>query len=216
MTKKKVNIYKAFERFWHWVQSLLILFLILTGFEIHGSYEYFGFEKAVDYHNIAGIALIVLVIFAIFWHLTTDEWRQYIPTVKNLKAQLNYYIFGIFKGAPHPHRKTQLSKLNPMQKLVYFGLKILVIPVVGVTGLLYLYYRYPQEEGIASINISGLETVALLHTIGAFLIAAFLIIHLYLITTGQTITSNLKAMITGYEELEGDEEKKSDAKNTIE
>jgi len=91
-----------------------------------------------------------------------------------------------------------------------------VIPVVGVTGLLYLYYRYPQEEGIASINISGLETVALLHTIGAFLIVAFLIVHLYLITTGQTINSNLKAMITGYEELEKDDENKSDAKNTIE
>jgi len=216
MTKKKVYIYKAFERFWHWVQTLLILFLILTGFEIHGSYEFFGFEKAVDYHNIAGIALIVLVIFAIFWHLTTDEWRQYIPTVKNLKTQLNYYIFGIFKGALHPHRKTQLSKLNPMQKLVYFGLKILVIPVVGVTGLLYLYYRYPQEEGIASINISGLETVALLHTIGAFLIVAFLIVHLYLITTGQTITSNLKAMITGYEELENDDEKANNFGNTFE
>lgn len=216
MTKNKVYIYKSFERFWHWMQTLLILFLILTGFEIHGSYEFFGFEKAVDYHNIAGIALIVLVIFAIFWHLTTNEWRQYLPTIKNLRVQLNYYIFGIFKNAPHPHRKTQLSKLNPLQKLVYFGLKILVIPIVGVTGLLYLYYRYPQEEGIASINISGLETVALLHTIGAFLIVAFLIAHLYLITTGQTITSNLKAMITGYEELEKDDENKSDAKNTIE
>ena len=31
---------------------------------------------------------------------------------------------------------------------------------------------------------------------------AFIIVHLYLITTGTTVTSNLKAMITGYEELE--------------
>jgi len=28
------------------------------------------------------------------------------------------------------------------------------------------------------------------------------IVHMYLITTGHTITSNLKAMVTGYEELE--------------
>lgn len=216
MTKKKVYIYKSFERFWHWMQTLLIFFLVLTGFEIHGTYEFFGYEKAVDYHNLAGIALIILVIFAIFWHFTTSEWRQYLPTFKNLKAQLNYYLVGIFKNAPHPHRKSQLSKLNPLQKLVYLGLKILVIPVVGITGLLYLYYRYPMEAGIASINISGLEIVALLHTIGAFLLVAFLIVHLYLITTGQIVTSNLKAMITGYEELECDDEKIDSSENVFE
>jgi thiosulfate reductase cytochrome b subunit len=31
-------------------------------------------------------------------------------------------------------------------------------------------------------------------------------VHLYLITTGHTVTSNLKAMITGWEELEGEAE----------
>jgi hypothetical protein len=33
---------------------------------------------------------------------------------------------------------------------------------------------------------------------------SFFIAHLYLGTTGRTVTSNLKAMITGYEELEED------------
>jgi thiosulfate reductase cytochrome b subunit len=37
---------------------------------------------------------------------------------------------------------------------------------------------------------------------------AFLITHLYLITTGETATSNLKAMITGYEELEEEKKKR--------
>ena len=31
---------------------------------------------------------------------------------------------------------------------------------------------------------------------------AFLILHLYLVTTGHTVLSNLKAMITGVEEIE--------------
>jgi thiosulfate reductase cytochrome b subunit len=35
-------------------------------------------------------------------------------------------------------------------------------------------------------------------------VLAFLIAHLYLITTGSTLTSNLKAMITGYEEIKDD------------
>ena len=199
---KKVLVYKAFERFWHWMQAGLILFLAFTGFEIHGSYTFFGFEDAVKYHNIAAYTLIVLIIFAIFWHLTTGEWRQYVPTLEHIKAQLNYYILGIFKNSPHPTRKTVLSKLNPLQKLTYFGLKVLVIPVIVTSGLLYTLYRYPQRHRIEALNVESLQLIAIVHTIGAFLLLTFIIVHLYLITTGKTVTSNLKAMLTGYEELE--------------
>jgi thiosulfate reductase cytochrome b subunit len=177
----------------------------LTGFEIHGSFSFFGYRQAVGIHNTAATAFIVLIVFAIFWHLTTGEWRQYIPTRKNLKAQLDYYIFGIFRNAPHPTRKTVLSKLNPLQKLVYAALKVLVIPVMVVSGLLYMYYRYPQRYGVEGLNIEHLGYIAVLHTAGAFLLVAFVIAHLYLITTGRTITSNLKAMVTGYEEFEEEE-----------
>ena len=210
---KREYVYRGFERFWHWMQAVLIMFLALTGFEIHGSIQFFGFEKAVRYHNVAAISLLVLVTFAIFWHLTTGEWRQYLPTVKNLRAQLEYYIFGIFRNAPHPTKKTVLSKLNPLQKLVYAGLKVLVIPVMVVSGILYMFYRYPQRHEVISLNISGVETVALFHTIGAFLLLSFLVVHIYLITTGLTVTSNLKAMITGYEELEAETTAKADPSN---
>jgi len=199
---KKQLVYKRFERFWHWTQSALILFLALTGFEIHGAFSFFGFEHAVAYHNNAAIMFLVLIVFAIFWHFTTGEWKQYVPTREHLKAQVEYYIIGIFHNAPHPTKKTVLSKLNPLQKIVYVALKILVIPIMVVSGLLYMFYRYPQSHSIGSLNIENLGTIALLHTIGAFFLIAFVIAHLYLITTGTTPTSNLKAMITGYEELE--------------
>ncbi|HQB48142.1 MAG TPA: hypothetical protein PK785_04700, partial [Bacteroidales bacterium] len=68
------------------------------------------------------------------------------------------------------------------------------------------FFRYPQSGMIKTVNIENLEIVALIHTLGAFLLITFLIVHLYLITTGHTITSNLKAMITGWEELEEDTE----------
>lgn len=206
MEKKQVYIYRSFERFWHWMQSILIFFLAFTGFEIHGTYSFFGFREAVRYHNIAAYIFIGLIVFAIFWHLTTGEYKQYIPTFENIKAQLNYYIFGIFRNAPHPTKKTVLSKLNPLQKLTYFGLKILVIPLSVTSGLLYMFYRYPTKRGIEAININTLETIAVFHTIAALLLVVFIITHLYLITTGHSVTSNLRAMLTGYEELEGDHE----------
>ena len=213
MEKTKVYIYRSFERFWHWTQAALIFFLGFTGFEIHGSISFFGYQNAVKYHNIAAYAFIVLIIFTIFWHLTTGEWRQYLPTLKNIKAQLNYYIFGIFNNSPHPTKKTVLSKLNPLQKLVYLGLKVLVIPIMVFSGLLYMFYRYPQKGGgIEALNLNSIEPIALLHTFGAFLLVAFVIAHVYLITTGSTVTSNLKAMITGYEELEEQEKKTTEEK----
>jgi thiosulfate reductase cytochrome b subunit len=201
---RKEYVYKRFERFWHWMQTALIMFLALTGFEIHGSIHFFGFAQAVRFHAIAANSFLVLIAFAIFWHITTGEWRQYIPTFHNLHAQIRYYVTGIFRNAPHPVRKTVLTKLNPLQKLVYAGLKVLVIPVMVVSGLLYEFYRYPQRQEIDSINIGGLEVVAVIHTAGAFLMLSFVVAHLYLLTTGRTVTSNLKAMITGYEELEDD------------
>ena len=206
MSKKQVYIYKSFERFWHWMQAILIFFLAFTGFEIHGAYTFFGFQLAVAYHNFAAYTLIALIVFAIFWHLTTGEWKQYIPTLENVKAQLNYYIFGIFRNAPHPTKKTVLTKLNPLQKLTYFGLKILVIPLSVTSGLLYLFYRYPAKHGIEAINIQTLEVIAIVHTAAAILLVIFIVTHLYLITIGKTVTSNLKAMLTGFEEFENDDD----------
>jgi len=206
---KKEYVYRRFERFWHWMQAALILFLGMTGFEIHGSIHFFGFDQAAKYHSAAATGFLVLIVFAIFWHLTTGEWRQYLPTWKNLRAQAEYYVFGIFRNAPHPTKKTVLSKLNPLQKLVYAGLKVLVIPVMVISGLLYMFYRYPQRYEVMSLNIKSLEIIALLHTIGAFILVAFFVAHIYLITTGRTITSNFKAMITGYEELADAAEERS-------
>ena len=108
--KKMVYIYRSYERFWHWTQSFLIIFLAVTGFEIHGSFEFFGYENAVNYHNLAAYAFGILIIFTKFWHFTTGEWKQYLPTTKNLKAQIEYYLLGIFRNAPHPTKKTVLRR----------------------------------------------------------------------------------------------------------
>ncbi|MCU4177611.1 cytochrome b/b6 domain-containing protein [Carboxylicivirga sp. N1Y90] len=200
---EKVKIYSRFERFWHWTQMVLILLLGITGFEIHGSFEVFGFETSVRLHSASGWAFLVLTIFAAFWMIVTGQSRQFMPVRNNVKSQIMYYMSGIFKNEPHPVPKTAESKLNPLQRIVYFGLIILVFPVQLITGFLYLFFHYPEKP----FALESLETVAVLHTLGAFLLVVFVIVHLYLITTGHTISSNLKAMITGYEDLEHSENK---------
>src|SRR5690554_7817337 len=103
---KRTMIFKRFERFWHWSQAALIFFLMFTGFEIHSSYNVLGFGKATQLHEYAAYALMGLWILAIFWHLTTGEWRQYIPTTDKLNAVIHYYLIGTFTGAEHPYRAT--------------------------------------------------------------------------------------------------------------
>lgn len=200
---KKVYIYKIFERFWHWAQVILIIILMVSGFEIHSSFDFMGYQEAVQLHNTSAWLFLLLIIFAIFWHFTTGEWRQYIPTTKYLKAQFNYYIGGIFKGAPHPTKKLVYDKFNPLQRLIYLGLKILVIPVQVISGFLYLYFHYPAE----GMELANLEYVAVIHTFGAFLLLAFMIVHVYLTTTGHKPGSAIKAMITGWEEMSEEEAK---------
>ncbi len=202
MTANKIYIYKRFERFWHWTQAALIIFLALTGFEVHDSIHIFGFQKAVEFHRIASYSLIVLLIFAIFWHLAFDAWKQYIPTRKNLLAQIKFYANGMFKGEKHPTEKTALQKLNPLQRLIYLGFKLLMIPIVVISGLLYMFDKTIDANQVVVISKFRLENIALWHTFGAFMLIAFLVVHVYMTTTGHSYTSNIKAMITGYEDVE--------------
>ncbi len=194
----RIYIFKRFERFWHWTQALLIIGMLVTGFEIHGTYRLLGYEQAVNLHTTAAWALITLWVFAIFWHFTTGEWKQYIPTTEKLFAIMKFYSSGIFKGEQHPYKVTQLQKHNPLQRFAYLGIKLAINPLIWISGLALLYYNELQAAGMSL----GLGALAVAHTIGAFAMLAFLIGHVYLTTLGHTWYAHIKAMITGWEEVE--------------
>ena len=195
----RVFMYGAFERFWHWTQALLILTLLFSGFNVHGTLQVFDFELAVNIHIITAWLLMGLWVFAIFWHLTTGEWKQYIPSsANNLIAMLKFYAIDIFMGGGHPHHKTRQSKLNPVQRMAYLSLHIAISPALWISGLLYLFYPYWDDIGIGNWNLG---VMALIHTAAAFALIAFLIVHLYMsLTTSEKPFAYLKAMITGYEQ----------------
>lgn len=194
---QKIYLYTRFERFWHWAQALLIILLLLTGFEIHSTYSLFGFKTAVNIHNFCAWTWLVLYVFIIFWMLTTSEWKQYVPTFKKLFQVMWYYGVGIFQGKPHPVPKTKGAKHNPLQRLTYLGIVTFLVPFQIITGYLYYYYNKWPEMGWDW----QLSTVAFLHTAGAFAFMSFLIVHVYMTTTGHTILAHTISMFTGYEEV---------------
>ena len=193
----RVYLFKGFERFWHWSQAALIVFMLASGFEIHGTWRLFGFARAVQWHGWAAWTLIGLWAFAIFWHFVTGEWRQYLPTGERIAAMARFYAVGIFRGEPHPFRPTPLAKHNPLQRLAYLGVLLLIGPLLWVSGGLLLFHGDWAVWRLATLTLAGVATA---HTAGAFLMLAFLIAHLYLITTGETPGAQLKTMVTGWEE----------------
>ena len=197
---QKIYVFKVFERFWHWSQASLIIFMLITGFEVHGSYHLFGFGQAVNLHTIAAWTLIGLWVFAIFWHFTTGEWKQYIPTLDKVLAMIKFYSVGIFINAPHPFHATTLKKHNPLQRLAYLGVLLFIGPLLWGSGWFYLFFGDWSAWGVD--KYVSLEWVAFFHTAGAFMMLLFLIAHVYLTTAGHTPTSHIKAMITGWEEVD--------------
>lgn len=198
MSTRRVMLFSRFERFWHWCQMVLIMILLFTGFGIHGFHDLLEFKTGVTWHTGSALALLSLWIFAIFWHLTTGTWKHYVPTTRGLWRVARFYAWGIFKGEHHPYRKAYWRKHNPLQALAYLALKLFLFPAIWISGMLYLLYAF---WGSAASG-DALAWVALIHTAVAFAILAFVIIHIYLLTTGHSFKEHLMPMINGFDEVD--------------
>ncbi|HNB54575.1 MAG TPA: cytochrome b/b6 domain-containing protein, partial [Anaerolineales bacterium] len=202
---KQVYMYSVYERFWHWMQTATILLLIITGLIIHKP-EMFGFlafPHAVLVHNILAAILVINAALSLFYHLVSGEIQQYIPRpygfFDQAIQQSIFYLKGIFKGDAHPFEKTPQKKLNPLQQMVYFGILNVLLPLQVITGaLMWGVQRWPD---IAN-RLGGLPFLAPFHSLIAWLFASFIVMHVYLTTTGHTPTAAIKAMMLGWDEVE--------------
>jgi thiosulfate reductase cytochrome b subunit/cytochrome c553 len=206
---QRVYMYDAYERFWHWLQMAVIVLLLFTGLIIHRPdiFGIFSFRYVVLIHNILAALLALNAALSLFWHLTNGEIRQYIPRprgfIDDAIEQAKYYISGIFKGEPHPFAKRRDKKFNPLQQLTYFGLLNVLLPLQGLTGI--LMWAVQKVPSLANL-LGGLPVLAPIHSLIAWLFASFIVGHVYLTTTGATPLEAIRAMITGWEEVEVHEE----------
>ncbi len=203
--KSFTEFYTLSERVWHWAQALLMILLILTGLNMHypERFALFGrMEIAVRLHSALAFILLANAFLGLFYQLSTSGLRKYIPMpmdfTRGSLEQIKYYLWGIFRGAPHPYERTREKRLNPLQKITYFALLNILLPFQILTGILcWGSTRWPETFN----SLGGLNILAPAHTLGSYFFLAFLIGHIYLTTTGDTPMSNIKAMITGKEEV---------------
>jgi thiosulfate reductase cytochrome b subunit len=205
----RVELYSVYERIWHWLQALSIVALSVTGFEIHApqALHLFGFAAASGLHEALALFTIANGFLSLFYHLTTGAIRQFVPEPKDILSmgvvQLRYYTYGIFHGERHPFVRQPGNKLNLLQQVTYLAILNVLLPLQLMTGI--LMWRAGSWPRLTE-TLGGLRMIATVHVAAAWLFVAFVIMHVYLTTTGHTPLAHIRAMIVGHEPEEAEHE----------
>lgn len=199
---KKVLLYPLWLRLWHWFNAFLFLLLIVSGISMHYSSNenlFMPFDIAMKTHNIAGILLSLIYLFYAISNLITGNIKHYIPSMKNIYTRLfnqaKYYLFGVFKGEPHPYHTTAKMKFNPLQQLSYFGIMFFMMPIIVVSGWLLLFPELAPEN---VLGMGGVWPMAIAHIVVGFFLSVFMFGHIYLATHGDKVSTNFISMFNGY------------------
>jgi thiosulfate reductase cytochrome b subunit len=210
-------LYPRWLRVWHWINALLFLVLMYTGASMHfgGGGWLMPFDLAVTTHNTAGILLTLGWIGFVIGNLTTENGRHYRVRFsgffERLFAQARYYGYGIFHNALHPFHVSAEMKLNTLQQVSYLGVMYGLMPLLILSGWAFLFSVSLPET---LLGLPSVWLVAMAHLTLAYLLVLFLLVHMYIITTGETVTTNLRAMITGWHrEDEPSSDRREEAKS---
>jgi thiosulfate reductase cytochrome b subunit len=199
---ERVYMHESYRRFWHWLQTTSIVILLFTGLIIHRPdlFGAFSFRGVVTVHNVLAIILVTNALLSAFYHIASGRLKEYLPRpygfFDDAMLQAKYYTSGIFKGEPHPFEKRPNDRMNPIQKATYFMILNVLLPLQIITGaLMWAVQKFSNILG-------GLPVLAPIHSLVAWLFATFILVHVYMTTTGATPLEAMRAMVTGYEEVE--------------
>lgn len=200
----KLYLYPGWLRFWHFLNAVLCLILIVTGLSMQYSMKedaIISFGLAVNLHNICGTIFVFNYIIYFIGNIVTTNgkyyWRNWGGFIQQAMKQTRYYLLGTFQGEHTPFPVNEDRKFNPLQKIAYVAVMYFFVPLVMVSGIAMLYpdIIIPELSGI-----SGMFLTDLAHIIAGFVISIFLLIHVYFCTFGTTATSNFKSIVSGYHE----------------
>jgi thiosulfate reductase cytochrome b subunit len=183
-------------RVWHWLNVLLFAALIVSGFAMHYS-SIMDFKAAQYIHNLFAPALVVLWIWQVLYLAASGQIKQYAPGkgfIGALLKQTRYYVWGMFKGEHSPAGHSVDNRLNPLQKVAYVSVFFVALPVLILSGLALMFSAHLPEM-IMGYDAKWL--VSTVHVGVSFFLVLFVVVHLYLCTTGHSVFALIKSMVTG-------------------
>jgi thiosulfate reductase cytochrome b subunit len=201
-------LYPIWVRIWHLLSAILILLLILTGvlMQFTGADSKFLialFPGSLKLHDICAVILTVSYMAFVIGNIISGNGKYYRIRKSDLSIdfgkQLKYYFLGIFRKEKNPFHVTSENKFNPVQKVMYFLIMYLAMPLLVLSGII----MFLPDTSIIRIFGTGMYIFTdTLHIVLGFLVAMFLIIHIYMCTTGPKPGSYFRAIISGYQESE--------------
>jgi thiosulfate reductase cytochrome b subunit len=202
----RIYVHPIPVRIWHWVNAVGFVVLIVTGLQIrYGVLAGMAFKTIVDAHNMTGFVLIADYFLWLGFYLLSDKITVYHPDFnptrhfRNVWRQLAYYGYGIFKGHPNPHHVSAYRKFNAVQAMTYQVVMMVLVPLQFYTGL--VLWDLQRFAGTVEL-LGGARVVDTIHVALCIAFLVFILVHVYLTTLGRTATQHVKAMLTGYEEVE--------------
>jgi len=203
----KVYVNPLPVRIWHWANALMFIILIATGLQIRylDLFSLVSFRSAVTVHNWVAFALIANFFIWLLFYLFSDRNQAYHPEFNILKLadqslkQMLYYGRGMFRGEPNPHHIDPYNKFNPLQRMLYQILMLLLLPLQFATGL--LLWDVKRFQPYIDL-VGGVRVVDTVHVLIFIFFVFYMFFHPYLATLGHTPTAHIKAMITGWEDVD--------------
>ncbi len=199
---KKILLYPGWLRTWHWLNAILFVLLIWTGVELHFARPRaagLGFETSRVLHNAAGILLTFNYLIFLLGNVLTGNGKYYVLNLgtagTGLAKQLRFYVWGIFRGEPHPYPHREDRKFNPLQKMTYTIVMYVILPLMMISGWVIFF---PDKIPEQILGVSGRLFYALMHTFLGYLLGLFMMVHIYLGTTGNTFLELYKGIVTGW------------------
>ena len=188
--EEKTYLYSKAVRCWHWGNALLFLMLLISGFL--GHFAIGNIPLLVTLHQVCGFLLVACWIGFVLINLFSGNGVHYKVKTQGLIGrcirQAQFYLFGIMKGEAHPFSADEKGKFNPIQQLAYLAVMYGMVPLLLITGLLCLY---PEVAGYGYWMLK-------LHLVLSVIALLFIVVHLYLCTTGDTVGQTFRSMVDGY------------------
>ncbi|HOP59167.1 MAG TPA: cytochrome b/b6 domain-containing protein [Bacteroidales bacterium] len=203
-------LYPLWIRLWHVVNALSVIVLILTGITMLFGDDTLspiaGKQSAVvRWHNIPAVILTLGYVIFVTGNIITDNGKHYrIKTMKDISGtgeMMKYYLSGMFRGRKNPFKISFEQKFNPLQKIIYFKIMYVVMPLLILSGIVLML---SEERVQAVFGINGQLITDIVHIIMGSIVTVFLIIHICMSTICSGGKAHMRAVITGFRTTDED------------
>jgi Ni/Fe-hydrogenase 1 B-type cytochrome subunit len=200
-----VYVYAWPMRVWHWVMTLALIVLGVTGWFIARPLADWGTGWPRLLHMVSGDVLAISMVGRVYWAIVGGPHAReifIIPVWKKefwveTKDEVLYYLF-IKKGRAYVGH-------NPLARLSMFGMFVLITLFMIVSGFAIYGEDTPgggmdRAFGWVFTLLGSSQTVRTWHHLGMWGLALFTCIHLYLAVRADIMgpTTVISTMVNGW------------------